>query len=141
MVFNTVLNFCRKSSLQRFLLVGSVNTVIVYFIFYIVFFLITKIDFFSDAINRAVSYSVGHIVGIFTGFYLHGRYTYDADVSKNSLYKFGIFCFCQCVLLLAGSALVYFISKETRLNPSVVWFVVTCGVTMSNFILTKYLVF
>lgn len=113
-----MLNKIRSSELVgqafRFLLLGTVNTVVTYGIYLLIL----------SYVGYQLAYMISYVIGIAFGYFLNAKAVFR---TQTSLLKFLLFVFIYVFQLAGGAALMYLIVNVLRVSvelaPLVVLFV------------------
>ena len=132
-----------KTRLQviYFLIFGAINTLIAFFTYKLFIMALKTVNIFSAEVITSLSYALSYILAIFTGYFLHGKYTFSAAGYTLSNYIFAKFVLMHIVLLLYATVTSYTVKYRSGLSDDIIWILVTTTVWGINFIVSKFAVF
>ena len=115
----------------RFVIVGSISTIINYSSFYLFYTFLT--------INYVVSSATGYVTGLLVGFVINKNWTFGAE----GQYRKFIFTYLIIYILslLIGVMFIRFLVEELEIMPEIANIMVIGVTTLTNFIGVKFLVF
>ena len=120
-----------NSQFFRFVIVGSISTIINYSSFYLFYTFLT--------INYVVSSATGYVAGLLVGFVINKSWTFGAE----GQYRKFIFTYLIIYILslLIGVMFIRFLVEELKIMPEIANIMVIGVTTLTNFIGVKFLVF
>lgn len=120
-----------RNQFFRFIIVGSISTIINYSSFYSFYVLLE--------INYVISSAGGYIIGLVIGFSINKNWTFGV----GGLYRRFILTYLIIYILslLIGILFIIFLVEELEIMPEIANILVIGVITISNFVGVKFFVF
>ncbi|NDK07631.1 hypothetical protein EOM39_00115 [Candidatus Gracilibacteria bacterium] len=118
-----------KNNFIKFLIIGTISTIINYLVFYI---------FYKLGVYYIVSSSFGYISGLVLGYFLNKNYNFYLRNYKHTFYKYIL---VYSINLGFSQIILYCLVNELNISVYLGNFLIIIYTTFSNYIGLKYYVF